>query len=81
MAASLIQKNCLFRCSMKQRQFAKPCLDWTEREFHLAGSLGASLLTYMLEHRLLVRSKKTPRVVILTQHVRDWLKNNLEIRL
>jgi len=57
-----------------KRQFAKPCLDWTEREFYLAGSLGTSLLTYLLEHRLLLRSKKTPRVIVLTQQGKDWLK-------
>ena len=76
---NLLQITCEDLMKLK-RQFAKPCLDWTEREFHLAGSLGTSLLTYMLEHRLLLRSKKTPRVVILTQQGKDWLKNNLEIR-
>ena len=60
---------------------AKACLDWTEREYHLAGSLGAAILTHMLEHRLLLRSQKTSRVVILTQQGKDWLKNNCEIRL
>ena len=76
---SQLNINCEDLVKLK-RQFAKPCLDWTEREFHLAGSLGTSLLTYMLEHRLLLRSKKTSRVVILTQQGKDWLKNNLEIR-
>ncbi|MFY0543855.1 ArsR/SmtB family transcription factor [Brevibacillus sp. H7] len=26
-----------------RRAFARPCLDWTERRYHLAGSLGAAL--------------------------------------
>lgn len=48
------------------RQFAKPCLDWTEREYHLAGSLGSALLEYLLTHRLIMCSKYKPRVIILT---------------
>lgn len=28
-----------------RRRFAYPCLDWSERRFHLGGSLGAALLT------------------------------------
>lgn len=59
----------------KRRQFAKPCLDWTEREHHIAGSLGAALLDYLLNNRLVIRSKKKHRVVVLTVHGRNWLKN------
>jgi DNA-binding transcriptional ArsR family regulator len=29
----------------QKRLFARPCLDWSERKHHLAGSLGAALLT------------------------------------
>jgi DNA-binding transcriptional ArsR family regulator len=32
-----------------RRTFARPCLDWTERRFHLAGALGAALATRFLE--------------------------------
>jgi DNA-binding transcriptional ArsR family regulator len=32
----------------QKRQFAKPCLDWSERKHHLAGSLGAALLQTMI---------------------------------
>jgi DNA-binding transcriptional ArsR family regulator len=28
-----------------RRAFAKPCLDWSERKHHLAGALGAAMLT------------------------------------
>jgi len=28
----------------RRRAFAKPCLDWSERRFHIAGALGAALL-------------------------------------
>jgi DNA-binding transcriptional ArsR family regulator len=32
------------RARASRRQFAKACLDWTEREYHVAGALGAELL-------------------------------------
>ncbi|MGH7237090.1 MAG: ArsR/SmtB family transcription factor [Candidatus Saccharimonadales bacterium] len=31
----------------QKRLFARPCLDWSERKHHLAGALGAALLTQM----------------------------------
>lgn len=30
-------------CRRARRQFARPCLDWTERRMHLAGALGAGV--------------------------------------
>jgi DNA-binding transcriptional ArsR family regulator len=33
----------------------RPCLDWSEREYHLAGELGNRLLQAMLERRWLLR--------------------------
>lgn len=72
-----ININCAELKKLK-RQFAKPCLDWTEREYHLAGSLGSSLLEYLLTNRLLIRSKNKARVIILTEKGRTWLKDNLE---
>jgi DNA-binding transcriptional ArsR family regulator len=41
------------------------CLDWTERRYHLAGPLGASLLRRFFELGLLSRNKE-PRAVNLT---------------
>lgn len=32
------------RARRSRRQFAKACLDWTERTYHVAGALGAELL-------------------------------------
>lgn len=56
-----------------RRQFAKPCLDWTEREYHLAGSLGTLLLNYLINSRLVLRAKKS-RVLTLTTAGQLWLK-------
>ena len=33
----------------------KPCLDWSEREFHIAGELGVTLLNAMLDSRWFLR--------------------------
>lgn len=33
----------------RRRNFARPCLDWTERRPHLAGALGAAIATTLLD--------------------------------
>jgi hypothetical protein len=49
----------------EKRAFARPCLDWTEHKYHLAGSLGAALLDQMLAKNWL-RRKPNERTVVLT---------------
>lgn len=49
----------------QKRHFAKPCLDWSERRSHLAGALGAALLTKLLEEGWL-RRIKGGRILTLT---------------
>jgi predicted transcriptional regulator len=63
-----------------RRIFAKPCLDWSERKHHLAGSLGASLLDKML---LLDWLRKTShsRAIIITSKGQQQLYNTLKISL
>lgn len=48
-----------------RRSFARNCLDWTEREHHIGGALGAALLTQFLDMKWLVR-KDTTRALRLT---------------
>lgn len=62
-----------------RRQFAKPCLDWTEREYHLAGCLGHVILDFFIKNRLLIKSKDKPRVMLLTEKGRTWLKKYLDV--
>ncbi|MFP7233206.1 winged helix-turn-helix domain-containing protein [Bacillus subtilis] len=50
----------------KRRAFARCCLDWSERQQHLAGALGNALLVRMLEEEWIVRMPKT-RAVGITQ--------------
>lgn len=40
-----------------RRAFAKKCLDWSERQHHIAGSLGAALLHRLTENKWIDRSK------------------------
>lgn len=40
-----------------RRPLCKPCLDWSQRRRHLAGSLGAALLTQMLARKWLKRGE------------------------
>ncbi len=43
----------------RRRIFARRCLDWTERKPHLAGGLGAALLTRMLAAGWMARRRGT----------------------
>lgn len=51
--------------TQKRRIFAKACLDRTEREYHLAGSLGNALLEKLLQLNWIQRVPKS-RVIKLT---------------
>ncbi len=64
----------------QRRQFAKQCLDWTERQPHIAGSLGAAILDYFMQNRFVIRSKTKPRVIVLTRKGRLWLAQRLKIK-
>lgn len=63
----------------QRREFAKACLDWTEREYHVAGSLGKAILIFMLEQRLIRQSKQKPRVIVVTEQGKRWLRERLGI--
>ncbi|HLZ29495.1 MAG TPA: helix-turn-helix transcriptional regulator [Chloroflexota bacterium] len=45
----------LERARSGRRSFARACLDWSERQPHIAGGLGAALLRRLLERRWLAR--------------------------
>jgi len=60
----------------RSRPLLRPCLDWSERRSHLAGSLGAALTATMLDRRW-VATREASRVVTVTPSgesaLRDWL--------
>ena len=64
----------------QRRQFAKCCLDWTERNYHLAGNLGAALFNYLFENRFIIKAKHKPRIIILTTKGRTWLAKTLNLQ-
>jgi DNA-binding transcriptional ArsR family regulator len=49
----------------KNRKFAWPCLDWSERNHHLGGALGAALLQSMIDKDW-VRKIKHSREILVT---------------
>jgi DNA-binding transcriptional ArsR family regulator len=48
-----------------RRVFCRPCLDWTERRYHLAGHVGACLLRHCVERSWITRQRDS-RVVTIT---------------
>jgi hypothetical protein len=57
------------------RPLLRPCLDWSERRYHLAGSLGAALTSALLERRWIV-TREASRIVTVTKAgeagLREW---------
>lgn len=65
------------QASSKSRRAAlRPCLDWSERRPHLAGSLAAALACRCFEMGWVLR-KKDSRAVILTDKGREALESRL----
>jgi DNA-binding transcriptional ArsR family regulator len=58
----------------QQRCFARPCLDWTERKPHLAGSLGAALACAMLDRGWVERQKLHRGLLVTPAGERCWLE-------
>lgn len=63
-----------------RRRFATPCLDWSERHHHLAGSLGAALTRALFARGWLLRIPGG-RAVRLTEAGREGLQQELQVRL
>ena len=60
----------------RTRPLLRPCLDWSERRYHLAGSLGAAL-TSVLAERPWITTREASRIVTVTEAghagLREWL--------
>jgi DNA-binding transcriptional ArsR family regulator len=63
-----------------KRQFACGCLDWSERQFHLGGALGAALLGELLERRWLLKVPSS-RALQLSPQGREGLQQAFGISL
>lgn len=64
----------------QRRYFAKACLDWSERKYHLAGSLGAGLFDKMLQLDWLRRTKDS-RAIVITSLGKSGLRDKFEVEL
>ncbi|HEX6338532.1 MAG TPA: winged helix-turn-helix domain-containing protein [Jiangellaceae bacterium] len=62
-----------------RRNFAMPCLDFTERRPHLAGALGAAICRHALESGWVVRRAEGQRALRLTDVGRDALAAHLGV--
>jgi DNA-binding transcriptional ArsR family regulator len=64
------------RLEQRTRPLLRPCLDWSERRYHLAGSLGAALTRILLERRW-IATREASRIVTVTKAgqaaLREWL--------
>jgi DNA-binding transcriptional ArsR family regulator len=61
----------------QRRSFLRPCLDWSERRYHMAGSLAAALLDKMLLQDWLRRVKNSRAVIVTAKgqkNLYDMLK-------
>lgn len=56
-----------------RRAFARACLDWSERRYHLAGALGSALLDRLLELHWIERAARG-RAIHLTERGRRGLR-------
>jgi len=59
------------RCGSPKRPLLKACLDWTERRYHLSGSLGKSLMSHCFKKRWIVRQNNTRAVTLTTLGKRE----------
>lgn len=64
-----------------RRNFATPCLDFTERRPHLAGALGAAICRHALDSGWVVRRAEGQRALRLTDAGRDTLAAQLGVVL
>ena len=62
----------------QKRSFAYPCLDWSERKFHLAGALGDAFLAKMIAQDWF-RKHQNSRELTLTHKGKQHLKKLLHL--
>jgi DNA-binding transcriptional ArsR family regulator len=63
-----------------RRAFALQCLDWSERQYHISGALGAALLDRLLNLNYIARAR-TPRCIRVTLEGKKALNRLLNLNL
>ncbi|MCX8255131.1 putative HTH-type transcriptional regulator YdfF [Beijerinckiaceae bacterium RH AL1] len=64
----------------RRRAYCRPCLDWSERRPHIAGAVGAAILSHALDRGWLRRLKET-RALDLTPVGRRAFADTFGVRL
>jgi DNA-binding transcriptional ArsR family regulator len=59
----------------QRRSFIRPCLDWSERRYHIAGSLASSLLDTMLAADWIRRTRNSRAIVITASGEKEMEKH------
>ena len=57
----------------KRRAFCRPCLDWTERRYHVGGAIGAALARQALAEGWIERLRETRAVGVTARGRTDFL--------
>lgn len=69
------------RLERRTRPLLRPCLDWSERRYHLAGSLGAAMTASMLGRKW-IATREASRVLTVSPSgaagLRDWMGIDLD---
>jgi hypothetical protein len=68
------------RLERRTRPLLRPCLDWSERRYHLAGSLGAALTAALVERHWITK-REASRIVTVTAAGQDGLREWLGLDL
>ncbi|HEX7120507.1 MAG TPA: winged helix-turn-helix domain-containing protein [Longimicrobiales bacterium] len=68
------------RARRRRRAFARACLDWSERRYHLAGALGTALLDRFLELRWIERTPSS-RAVRVTNDGRRAFQRHFSVQV
>ncbi|MGG0753555.1 ArsR/SmtB family transcription factor [Brevibacillus laterosporus] len=64
----------------KRRIFAKPCLDWSERRYHISGWLGSAIATCFFDKGWITKAEKN-RAVHLTKKGKKALQDQFGIEI
>ena len=69
------------RLERRTRPLLRPCMDWSERRYHLAGSLGAAMTASMLDRKW-IATREASRVLTVSPSgaagLRDWMGIDLD---
>ncbi len=70
----------LYALKRRRRAFARRCLDWSERRYHLGGALGSAAMERMFELGWIVRIRKS-RALRITEVGRKELLGKFDLRI